>query len=79
MVNEVARLRWRCRRGMRELDVLLTRYLEHRYEKAPPAEQALFQDLLQESDPVLFAWVMGREEAPDEAARQLLWRIRTGD
>ena len=39
-------LRWRCRRGMRELDVLLERYLRERYPSAPAAEQQAFAALL---------------------------------
>ena len=35
-------LRWRCRRGMRELDVLLERYLRERYPSAPAAEQQAY-------------------------------------
>jgi succinate dehydrogenase flavin-adding protein (antitoxin of CptAB toxin-antitoxin module) len=29
-VTDLGKLRWRCRRGMRELDVLLTRYVNER-------------------------------------------------
>lgn len=57
----VARLRWRCRRGMRELDVLLERYLQERYPSAPAAEQQAFQALLELPDPELFAYLTGRE------------------
>ncbi|NBS16751.1 MAG: succinate dehydrogenase assembly factor 2 [Gammaproteobacteria bacterium] len=39
-------LRWRCRRGMRELDTLLLRYLEEAYDKAVAAEKKAFEDLL---------------------------------
>ena len=33
---EFKRLRWRCRRGMRELDQLLVRYLEREWQQAQP-------------------------------------------
>jgi antitoxin CptB len=64
---------------MRELDVLLTRYLEQRYPQAPGKEQAVFRRLLEWPDPMLYACLMGREPAPDEEARELLARIRAWD
>lgn len=57
----VGALRWRCRRGMRELDVLLERYLQQRYPTASPAEQRAFIELLDCPDPQLFGFVTGRE------------------
>lgn len=59
------RLGWRCRRGMRELDVVLQRYLEARYSDAPPAEQAAFEALLELQDPTLFAYLTARERPTD--------------
>lgn len=61
----LAQLRWRCRRGMRELDVVLERYLEQRYASAPIAEQQAFEALLDLPDPQLLAYVMRREEPTD--------------
>lgn len=59
-------LRWRLRRGMRELDVLLERYLARRYEQAPPAEQDAFEQLLNEEDPHIWQWLMGHAPVPNE-------------
>jgi antitoxin CptB len=56
-----SRLRWQCRRGMRELDVVLERYLQQRYASAPLAEQQAFESLLDLPDPQLFAYLMRRE------------------
>ena len=58
-----SQLRWRCRRGMRELDVLLERYLRERYPSAPAAEQQAFAALLDLPDPELLAFVM-RQRVP---------------
>lgn len=46
---------------MRELDVLLERYLQERYPSAPAAEQQAFVALLEAPDPQLFAYVVQRE------------------
>lgn len=64
-VPPLAKLKWRCRRGMRELDIVLERYLEQRYAYAPVAEQQAFVDLLELPDPELFAYLMGREVPTD--------------
>jgi antitoxin CptB len=52
------RIVWRCRRGMRELDLLLLRWLEQRYEQASPAQRAQFEALLEVPDPQLAAWLL---------------------
>ena len=68
MPTQEGRLRWRCRRGMKELDILLTRYLDERYGAAPAAEQDAFQRLLEIQDPVIYAYCLGQEPAPAHLA-----------
>jgi antitoxin CptB len=46
---------------MRELDVLLERYLQERYPLAPADEQEAFRAFLELPDPVLFGYVTQRE------------------
>ena len=71
------RLRWRCRRGMRELDELLTQYLTEQYPGAPPAEQAAFAALLEAQDADIHAWCLLLCEPPDPLLRALVGRITT--
>jgi antitoxin CptB len=54
----VAQLHWRCRRGMKELDLLLEAYLCHRYPQAPVQEQRAFERLLEQPDPDLAGWLL---------------------
>jgi len=75
-VSEAGRLRWRCRRGMRELDQLLGWYLDHRYATADAAAQAAFADLLEQPDPELWHWLRGEGVAPTLAWRQVVDEIR---
>lgn len=72
-------LRWRCRRGMRELDVLLERYLQERYPSAPAAEQQAFVALLEAPDPQLFAYVVQREVPVDPEWAHVIDRLRNAD
>jgi len=66
------RIRWRCRRGMRELDVLLEKYLSHRFDQAAAAEQAAFLHLLDQEDPDIWAWLIGHAQPPPELADVIL-------
>ena len=62
-----ARIRYLLRRGMKELDVLFTRYYEHRYARAPEAERAAFIALLDgPQEPEIWAWTMGYEPVPEQ-------------
>ena len=76
-MSELSRLRWRCRRGMRELDVVLVAYLEHCYPTATAAEQAAFARLLECQDPDILAFLTRRAEPPDEALRDVVDAVRT--
>lgn len=75
-VAELGKLRWRCRRGMRELDVVLTRYLERDWPVADPAERAAFRALLEWQDPEVNALLLGRLEPEDEALARVLECLR---
>jgi antitoxin CptB len=70
----IGRLRWRCRRGMRELDVVLQRYLERCYPGAAPAEQRAFERLLELQDPQLLAYLM-RQDVPDPELANVIARF----
>ena len=68
MAQELGKLRWRCRRGMKELDVLLSRYVDERFCSASSQEQDAFWRLLETQDTVLHAYCLGSERPPPEFA-----------
>ena len=76
-VTDLGRLRWRCRRGMKELDVLLTRYVDERFAVAPPVEQQAFESLLEVQDPVIYAYCLGQIPVPAHL-ESLIRRITAG-
>lgn len=76
---EESRLRWRCRRGMRELDQLLGWYLAVRYPRCDAAEKAAFSTLLEQQDPELWDWLMGRAQPEQLAWRRIVDEIRARD
>ena len=71
-----ARLRWLCRRGMKELDLLLLGYLENVYPTAGAKEQAAFESLLEMPDPDLYSLVTGKSQADDELVARVIDVLR---
>jgi antitoxin CptB len=74
--EELRKLEWRCRRGMKELDLLLLRYVRDRLALAPIDERDAFVEFLELPDPDLARYLIGGDVPPDprQAAlcRQLL-------
>ena len=58
------RLRWQCRRGLLELDILFLCFLNQKYSALSVDEQGAFQRLLAQPDQTLLAWVQGQQEPP---------------
>jgi antitoxin CptB len=73
--GELRRLRWRCRRGMKELDVLLLRWLEREWGQASEADRGIFLRLLDCEDDKLWRWFMGYEVPPDAELEAFVGRI----
>ncbi len=73
---KIAKLTWACRRGMLELDVLLGNFLKEAYSNLAPADQTLFEDLLQCTDPELFRWLLGSEIPEAEKIKKITDMIR---
>jgi antitoxin CptB len=73
--REIGKLRWRCRRGMKELDLLLLRYVEEQYCEAPSAHQEAFRALLDAPDPVIYGYCLGGERPPSPLLSSVIQRI----
>ena len=73
-MDELSRLKWQCRRGTKELDFLLNRYLETGYLVADEAERALFVELLGMEDDELMGVLIEKLEIEEIAV--LVRKIR---
>ena len=75
MTEALNRLRWRCRRGMLELDAWLGGFLDAGLQGLDQGEQAVFGRLLEQEDMDLYAWLSGQTPAPAEF-RPVIEKIR---
>ena len=74
-MSEASRLRWQCRRGMRELDELLLRYLDEYYPSDSETEKAAFQAVLELPDPELNGYLLQRQTPSSEPIARVVERI----
>jgi antitoxin CptB len=78
MDPRLARLRWRSRRGMRELDALLLEFLDANATHLTEVEIECFEAILELPDPTLHGYLLGRSAPADNLTAVLIERIRTG-
>jgi antitoxin CptB len=69
------RLAWRCRRGMKEIDLLLVGWLQGRYAGASAAERATFEAFLELPDPEIAGYLLGRATPNDPAYAALVAQL----
>ena len=55
--NNRSRLLWRCRRGIREMDLLLEQFLNHQYDHLSDQQKITFETFLNENDLDIYAWI----------------------
>jgi len=60
--------RWHCRRGMKELDFILNRYLDCSFHTMTDEDKLLLHDLLLEQDMLLWYWFSGKSKPSEEQA-----------
>jgi len=75
MLND-NQLVWRCRRGIRELDVLFGRFLESNYANLDARQKAAFERLLEVQDPVIMDWLFRKTETEDAELAELIDSLR---
>ena len=71
-----AQLRWQCRRGMRELDILLTNFFDSDYLQASEDQKQAFRELLALPDPDLIGYLLGGQSPPEAALANVVNQLR---
>ena len=74
-----ARLAWRSRRGMLELDLMLSRFVSDSIPRLNAQQLILYEKLLENTDPDLFNWLMGYQSPTDKECQEIVTYIRNQD
>ena len=69
------KLRWRCRRGMKELDILFERFLVHTFADLSANDYQILEHLLEQPDQDIYDWVAQRT-LPPSRFKPLIARLR---
>lgn len=75
--ERMIRLRWACRRVMKELDIPLSQFLNQHYAKLPMGSQFAFERLLSAADQDILDWLKGRRLPRDPGVQEILALMRT--
>ena len=75
-MHQLAKLRWQCRRGTKELDFLLLRYLETVYLSGDDEEKERFVELLTLEDDELIGVLLGELEVETDGMKALVVKIK---
>ncbi|SHO57134.1 FAD assembly factor SdhE [Vibrio quintilis] len=73
--EEKARIKWACRRGMLELDVVIMAFYDECFDKLKESEQRDFVSLLECDDPDLFSWIMGHTRSDNLSHASIVDKI----
>jgi antitoxin CptB len=76
-MRKLERARWRCRRGLLELDIVLQRFMDAYYVKLDEAELRQFEILLDLPDNDLWDMIALKKEAEDMNLQPVLHLLRT--
>jgi antitoxin CptB len=74
-MGDLKRLKWRCRRGSLELDLLMTRFLNNYYPDVSANLQQAFERLIECSDATLYDLFTGKIQAQDHDIAILVNKI----
>ena len=75
MTQNINKLAWRCRRGTKELDVLMQKFLNNFYISAPVELQLAFERMLDMQDPELYDLLIGRKSSSDQDINKVIEHI----
>ncbi|HYF97663.1 MAG TPA: succinate dehydrogenase assembly factor 2 [Coxiellaceae bacterium] len=74
--ENLGRIRWKCRRGMLELDLMLLKFFNEKFVSLSAEEKQQFEALLEQPDPVLQEYLYGLAIPEDPALQKIIAKIR---
>lgn len=74
--DTLSRLRWQCRRGMLELDLILNEFMDKGYDELNNGQKNVFKQILDYPDQLLFDLLLDQMKSSDREVASLVTRIR---
>jgi len=71
-MSEADRIRWQCRRGLLELDLVLKKFLDTHFKNLSPAQIVIFKRLLDYPDNDLWDFAAGKRAPPDAESASII-------
>jgi len=76
MSDKKSRLLWRCRRGIKEMDIIFQDFVNHSYDQLTDDKKNSFSRLLDEQDLDILNWIMGKDKPRDNELVNIVNIIR---
>ena len=77
MSEEKSRILWRCRRGIKEMDIVLQDFIKNSYDELNNENKSAFSKLLEEQDLDILNWVLGKDKPEDKTLIEIIKKIRS--
>lgn len=75
-MHNIKKLHWKCRRGMKEMDILFEHYLYEYYESADEKHQKAFESLCEHQDPLVADYLFERVRPPSAELDKIIQIMR---
>ena len=72
----LSRLRWQCRRGMLELDLILNAFMDRGFDALDNEQKNIFKQILDYPDQLLFDLLLDHMKSSDREVAGLVTHIR---
>tara|TARA_B110000014_G_C19900425_1_gene465868 strand:+ start:198 stop:491 length:294 start_codon:yes stop_codon:yes gene_type:complete len=72
MTKDNNKIKWKCRRGLWELDILLSKFAEFNYPLLSKENKLLFEELIDHEDVDLLSWLVTGDKANDIARQGII-------
>ena len=77
MSKKKSRLLWRCRRGIKEMDIVLQDFIKDSYDELNNENKSAFSKLLEEQDLDILNWILGKDKPEDTELIEIIKKIRS--
>ena len=77
-MSDIHKVRFLSRRGLKELDILLSRYVNNYYDQADDDEKEAYRELLLKEDQDILDFILVEKQLENPLLKQLQLKLRAG-